>query len=359
MLANLKLGTKFTLLLIAVLLCGIVIVGVVAWQVALASAESEFASRGVMLLDLMDGVRAYTQGHITPLLTSQQKSQTDFISESVPNFSAHTVFQLVQKNKNATQFTYKEAAVNARNQEDSADAFENGLVQQMSANRKVVQLTGYRTENGKTYFFVAKPIIVQSAACLNCHGEASQAPMTLVAKYGPVHGFGWEMNQVVAAQMAYVPADQVLGETLQRLAILMFVFGSVFALAILLINIAIRRYVIAPVNVIGSLADKVAADAITPEDLQAATLARVSAQKDELGGLSRAFVGMARQVYERTQNLKQAVQQLHIEIDEIKRKKQVKDVVESDTFREIQAQARRLRERRAEQEKMASGPGPD
>ncbi len=353
MLANLKLGTKFTVILSAVLLCGIVIVGVVAWQVIRGTAESEFANRAVMLLDVMDGVRAYTQGHITPLLSDKQKNSPDFISETVPNFSAHAVFQIVQQNKKDSQFSYKEAAPNARNPEDSADSFEASLVKRMQDNRTIAQLTGYRTLNGQTYFFVAKPIIVQSQACLNCHSEASKAPISLVAKYGPERGFGWQMNQVIAAQMAYVPADQVLNETVQRLAILMAVFGTVFVLAILLINIAIRRYVIAPVDVLGGLADKLAADAFTPQDLEGPGIAQVSAQKDELGGLARMFTQMARQVHERTQNLKQAVQQLHIEIDEIKRKKQVSEVVESDTFREIQAQAKRLRERRTEQEKLA------
>jgi nitrate/nitrite-specific signal transduction histidine kinase len=71
----------------------------------------------------------------------------------------------------------------------------------------------------------------------------------------------------------------------------------------------------------------------------------VTKQDDELGQLARVFQNMAREVYAREQRLKQTVHELRIEIDEVKRKKQVNEIVESDFFQDLQAKARLARNR--------------
>jgi len=48
----------------------------------------------------------------------------------------------------------------------------------------------------------------------------------------------------------------------------------------------------------------------------------------------------------RTQELQREIQQLRIEIDQVKRQKQVKEIVDSDFFQNVQNQARALRARR-------------
>lgn len=54
---------------------------------------------------------------------------------------------------------------------------------------------------------------------------------------------------------------------------------------------------------------------------------------------------MAQQVYSREQKLKQQVRDLRIEIDETKRTKQVKEIVETDFFQDLTAKAQVLRDR--------------
>lgn len=55
----------------------------------------------------------------------------------------------------------------------------------------------------------------------------------------------------------------------------------------------------------------------------------------------------ALEAYIREQSLKQEIQQLRIEIDEVKRQKQVNEIVESDFFQDLQAKARTIRGRRS------------
>ncbi len=59
---------------------------------------------------------------------------------------------------------------------------------------------------------------------------------------------------------------------------------------------------------------------------------------------------MTREVYARVQSLKQQVDELRIEIDVIKRQKQVKEIVGFDIFQDIQAKARKMRKRHSDEE---------
>ena len=61
----------------------------------------------------------------------------------------------------------------------------------------------------------------------------------------------------------------------------------------------------------------------------------------------------ALEAYIREQSLRQEIHQLRIEIDEVKRRKQVAEIVESDSFKEIQEKARAMRLRRRDNEQGA------
>jgi HAMP domain-containing protein len=68
--------------------------------------------------------------------------------------------------------------------------------------------------------------------------------------------------------------------------------------------------------------------------------------ENEVSELSRVFKQMAAAVQLRERQLKQEVRQLRIQIDRAKRAKEVKEIVETEFFEELQAKARALRQRR-------------
>lgn len=81
-------------------------------------------------------------------------------------------------------------------------------------------------------------------------------------------------------------------------------------------------------------------------DLESEGLVKITGRADELGQLAQVFQRMGREVYTRTQELKQQVQQLRIQINENKRREQVSEVVDTDFFRDLQARADMLRGQR-------------
>jgi HAMP domain-containing protein len=345
MFARLSLRGKFNALFVLVLFIGLVLGGALGWIISQNIAESEFTARGLILIQVMKSVRSYTSSDIQPLIADKVSSSPTFISESVPAFSARTVFDSFHNDGLHKAFSYKEASPNPTNPADRADAFETAIVDQMQRTPALSQLSGYRQMNGQQFFYIAMPLTVSQQSCLTCHGDPANAPKNLLATYGSANGFGWRLNQTIAAQMVYVPAGDVANEALQRFLILAGALLILFVVSVLLIDYTLRRYVLQPVNLLDGLASKVSEDAITPEVLDAVAL-NIPSSSDELGKLARVFRNMARQVYHRAQELKQQVEQLHIEIDEIKRKKQVAEVVESTGFIDIATRARDMRKQR-------------
>jgi WD40 repeat protein len=100
-----------------------------------------------------------------------------------------------------------------------------------------------------------------------------------------------------------------------------------------------------------------AAAAVEEEQFDPDSLTTITGRRDEVGLLARIFHQMAITVYQRTQRLKQQVQELRIQIDETKRQEQVAEVVETEFFQDLQRRAKSLRERRRQREEKEEGRG--
>lgn len=341
--SRLSLSTRFTLILSGVFLVGIAISGAVYWRALQQRAQEEIASQGLLLIETMNAVRGYTTQNIRPLLADDLAVNPKFISETVPAFSARMVFENFRKQLDFSTYLYKEASLNPTNPVDTADDFESGLLTQLSKSETDGEVSGYRTLNEERLFYIARPLTIKTESCLECHSTPDQAPASLIATYGSQGGFGWKLGEIIAVQIIYVPAEEVFNAALRSFTLVMGVFVITFALVILLINSLLKRYVIQPVYVLSGLADKISADENFSTDLESPALQSITKRLDELGSLAQVFQKMAADVYARTGVLKNQVNQLIIKIDELRRKQQVTDVVESEFFNDLQKRAREFR----------------
>ena len=348
--AKLNLSTRFTLILTLVFLIGITTGGFAHWRALQGRAQDEITAQGLLLIESMNAVRGYTSTHVRPLLADDLYTNAEFIPETVPAFSARAVFENFRGQVDFETYLYKEASLNPTNPQDLADDFEAEILQGFYAGTQQGELTGYRTLSGSRVFYIARPLAIGSESCLECHSAPDAAPASLITTYGDQGGFGWELGEVVALQTIYVPAEEVFDAALRTFTLVMSVFVITFAILVWIINTLLNRYVIQPVNVLGALAQKISADEDITGDLRSTNLQTVTARSDELGNLAQVFQKMATEVYTRTDQLKQQLKKLTIEIDEIRRKEQVSEVVESEFFSDLQERAKAIRQRRQERE---------
>jgi methyl-accepting chemotaxis protein len=344
---KLNLSARFTLILSAVFLVGTLIGGSVYWRALQGNAQDEIATQGLLLIETMNAVRGYTSLHVKPLLAERLASSETFISETVPAYSARSVFQNFRDQVDFETYLYKEASDNPTNPLDRADEFESALLTSLAAGSEA-EARGYRDIDGARYYYIARPLRIGADSCLECHSDPESAPASLLATYGDQGGFGWTLGQLVAVQVIYVPAEEVFNAAWRTFSVVMSVFVVLFGLIILLINFLLRRYVIQPVKVMGALAQKISVDENFSVDLDSPAFMAVTTRSDELGNLANVFRKMAADVYARTGKLKEQIQQLIIKIDETRRKEQVAEVVETEFFNDLQKRAEEFRKRGAQ-----------
>lgn len=278
-LKNLDLARKFSLLLFLVFLGGILVSGFALSTILNQNAQNEISSKALMMIETMNSVRHYTDTQVKPEL--QGRLATEFLPETVPAYSAREVFEKLRESRTYSDFFYKEATLNPTNLRDKADGFESEIVERFRQDTKVPEVRGFRSTPSGDLFYIARPIAVSSPSCLQCHSTPSRAPASMIERYGSSNGFGWTDKEIIGAQVVSVPAHQVLKSSRQAFVLIMGTIAAIFAVATLIVNLWLRRYVARPLKRMAQ-----AAEAISTGDLDAEFEWN---SKDEVGSLAEAF----------------------------------------------------------------------
>ena len=99
--------------------------------------------------------------------------------------------------------------------------------------------------------------------------------------YGSENGFGWKLNQIVAAQVVYVPAEEILVSVRRSFVTTLGILAGTFIVIIFSLNFLLKRFVIRRIQKIARTAQ-----AVSRGDLEADFQ---EDSKDEIGLLVIAF----------------------------------------------------------------------
>jgi HAMP domain-containing protein len=276
-----KLILKFNLAFLLVFLLGLGVSGYVARNLLQSNAEQEVLDTAGLMIEKAEAVRNYTAQQVAPLLQTQMKYS--FLPQSVPSFAAVEVLKgLTQK---FPDFTYKAAMLNPTNPRDRATDWEADLVADFKQHPESKELVGQRDTPAGRALYIARPIRITNGACLQCHSTVAAAPTTLVDKYGPANGFGWNLNETIGIQVVSVPLSLPLARADKAWITVMGLLTAVFVVIGLTLNLMLWKLVIQPVTNLSRLADRVSMG-----EMQAPEFAATS--KDEIGVLAESFSRM-------------------------------------------------------------------
>ena len=276
-----KLLVKFNLIYVLVIALGVGVCAVIARNLLQANAQQEVLDQARLLIDKANAVRGYTSGQITKLLQTQM--QYEFLPQAVPSYSATEVLGTLQKQH--PEFFYKEATLNPTNPRDRAAGWEVDVVTQFRNAEGLKEFVGERDTPAGRALYIARPIRITNGACLQCHSSVEAAPRTLIEKYGPANGFGWNMNEVIGAQIVSVPLEVPLQRADRSLNVFVGSMVGVFVVAGLVLNLMIWLVVVRPVTRLSALADRVSQGELDAPDFQ-------TGSRDEIGVLAQSFSRM-------------------------------------------------------------------
>jgi HAMP domain-containing protein len=272
---------KFNLVFIAVFLLGLAATGYVSWTLLQRNAQEEIVQNARLLMEKTLAVRAYTVNQIRPLLEAQM--QSTFLPQTVPAYSATEVFNDLRKK--FPEYSYKEAALNPTNPRDRAVEWEADLVAQFRNAVDRTEIIGERETPTGRLLYIARPIKITNGACLTCHSTVEAAPKTMLVKYGPANGFGWNLNEIVGAQVVSVPTAVPLERARIAFRTFMLSLTVVFLLIGLALNLMLWRMVIAPVTRLSRVADQVSMGDLDAPEFPVN-------QRDEIGVLAQSLARM-------------------------------------------------------------------
>ena len=249
-----KLLLKFDLILVVLVAVGLAAVSLVARSFLIDNARAQVLQQAELMMESASSTRQYTTEELKPLLQQSSAHEHTFLPQTVPAYGATVTFAHLRKK--FPEYTYKEATLNPTNLQDRAVDWEADVIEHFRNNPGQKEFIGERQTPAGTYLYLAHPISAQPS-CLECHSVPSAAPQTMVEKYGSNNGFGWKLNEVVAAQIVSVPTDIPVRIAQKAYGRLMWSLTSTFAAILVAINIVLYFLIIKPVRRLSKVADQV------------------------------------------------------------------------------------------------------
>jgi len=280
------LRTKFNLMLLAVALTGVGLFALATAPILDSVARQEVLQSSRILMESAAGTRKYTSEQIAPLLTGGM--DTTFHPQAVSAYAAKKNFDVLRGK--FTDYSYREAALNPTNPEDRASDWEADIINDFRDHPAKQEIVLERQTPMGPVLNLARPL-VNTAACMSCHSTADAAPKSMVAIYGAQNGFGWKLNGIIGAQIVSVPMSAPIARAGEIRVLFLAIYGGVFVLLFLLLNLLLGFMVIRPIDQMAKTAEAVSlGDMEVPEYVRGGS--------DQIAGLSVAINRLRRSLQE-------------------------------------------------------------
>jgi HAMP domain-containing protein len=278
-----SISLKFNIVMLAAFLAGLALAAVFINSITQVTARRAVLSEAATMMAGVNGTIHYTDSRVTPLLARQMTVQ--FLPEAIPFFAAQQTFDLVAKEH--PDYTFRQPADNPTNPLDRPTEQEAEIIQTLRAQPRLTTLTTERQTSSGAILSLSQPVRVDSKTCLTCHSTPETAPSSMIDVYGTNNGFGWKLGDIVGAQIVSVPEQVALNRARSSLIGIMSALAIVFAVMMLLLNLLLRVFIIAPVRRISRTADQVSLGNLSVPEFE-------HGGRDEIGSLAQAFNRMRR-----------------------------------------------------------------
>jgi len=273
-----SLRLKFNLSLLAVMALGLAVSGYFLHDLLQKNARDEVLHEAGLMMESALAIRAYTVDHVRPRL--QKLGDEEFMPQTVPAFAATETLNTLRKKY--PEYAYKEATLNPTNPRDKAEDWEAKIVQAFRADPNAKETNGVRTTGAGPSLYVARPIKITNAACLACHSEPSAAPASMIRTYGSDSGFGWQLNEIVGAQVVSVPMNVPMGRARVTFYASLGALIAIFLAMFVILNLMLDRLVIKPIVRMSAAADAISVGKFDLGQLDASGT-------DEVANLAQSF----------------------------------------------------------------------
>jgi len=283
-----KLLTKFNLVLLLLFGASGIIIAHLAYQFLMRNARDQVLQQAELMMASARSTRTYTSEQIKPLLLKNPDHEIIFLPQTVPAFAATTIFNDMRKSY--PDYSYREATLNPTNLIDRAEDWEADIIRYFADHRSEKKVVGERETPTGRQLYLAKPIPAE-ASCLGCHSTPDVAPAAMIKTYGRQNGFGWKLNQVIAAQVVSVPMSLPIQVADNAYRSLIFFLVATFLITIAALDTALYLIVIRPLQRVSQAADRISKGETDLPELEVRGRDEIA---DVTGSFNRMHVSLAK-----------------------------------------------------------------
>ncbi len=273
--------SKFIIIITVLSLLATIAIGYTSYMLSRQSAIAEAKSKGEIIYNYIKASGKFFGKYQYPLIMEDNMDKDRFIPELMSKFVVSRMeFEIFQETLEG--YLFKQATLDPLWPDNKADAGEKKVIAYFKANPEAVESQGMMQKGGDNYFYTARPIRIEKAFCLTCHGDPADAPGDQRDIYGTENGYNWSMGETVGTSIVYISISKAMVDAKQS-ALKIFTVGIVCLLVtIICIWIFLDRSVVAPIiRLSGSAKDisigKNLCDSIHTES------------NDEIGGLANSI----------------------------------------------------------------------
>jgi protein-histidine pros-kinase len=213
------------------------------------------------------------------------KESDVFSPQTVPAYAATEAFNYLRQKY--PEYSYKEATLNPTNPRDRTTDWEADIVHNFRNDDKLTEMVGERGTAAGDQLFLARPIKITMASCLQCHSTPDKAPAAMIKLYGPANGFDWKLNETVGVQLVQVPTSLPITMANHAFFTLLGAIVGVFLLTLIIMNVVLHFTVVRPVSKLSQMANDVSSGKLDVEEFPVKG-------KDEISVLATSFNRMQR-----------------------------------------------------------------
>lgn len=234
-------GVRARLLLIVgiVSLLATVFIGLASYKFSEMAAMREARAKGEIILDYVYAGREYFKKVQRPLileLVEKERFYPDLMSGFVISRGTWEEFR-----RKLAGYEFKQATLDPLYSFNKADTMEQELIAKFGQDKELTFKEGIIDRRGEKFFYLAKPIVVDSKGCLTCHGLPLEAPKDQVELYGSDHGYNWQLGQVVSSYIVYVSIQEALQNAKRTAGMIFIVSIAGFLMVMMTIWLLIER----------------------------------------------------------------------------------------------------------------------
>ncbi len=269
--ANLKLNTKFNVILSALLI-----------GLFLLTALLAYRDQQDLVLNM-----ALEQGRG---VASQIIATTDYMSDVVGNEPEDNyalvpqvvATQVAKRISSGNKYSVRQISLKYRNPDNRPDAYETEQLKAF-ANKAGDESYQVTTEEGEDVFRYMRPMVAEKS-CLECHGSYESAPLFIQQHYPENHpSYNYQVGQIVGAVSVARPMADLYREVGTNLKHDLTYRVAILALVFLAMGVLIRRLMINPIRLTSATIHRVTTTGNLAERIPGKT------SKDEIGQLIRDF----------------------------------------------------------------------